>query len=101
AEDGIRDFHVTGVQTCALPICSLAAAAAILVVASPPVGATLSSAAVSNLGVSNSSVISRIQGTGGQQSGQKGGGAGEGMESSKRSEERRVGRGRRARSARE
>src|SRR5690606_39948359 len=24
AEDGIRDFHVTGVQTCALPICSRA-----------------------------------------------------------------------------
>src|SRR5439155_12099600 len=24
AEDGIRDGHVTGVQTCALPICSLA-----------------------------------------------------------------------------
>src|SRR5690606_39323762 len=24
AEDGIRDFHVTGVQTCALPICSSA-----------------------------------------------------------------------------
>src|SRR5690606_39334400 len=23
AEDGIRDFHVTGVQTCALPICSI------------------------------------------------------------------------------
>src|SRR5690606_40223292 len=23
AEDGIRDFHVTGVQTCALPICSV------------------------------------------------------------------------------
>src|SRR5690606_40603514 len=23
AEDGIRVFHVTGVQTCALPICSL------------------------------------------------------------------------------
>src|SRR5690606_40997008 len=22
SEDGIRDFHVTGVQTCALPICS-------------------------------------------------------------------------------
>src|SRR5690606_39579946 len=22
AEDGIRDFHVTGVQTCALPICT-------------------------------------------------------------------------------
>src|SRR5690606_40851375 len=26
AEDGIRDFHVTGVQTCALPIFSLPAA---------------------------------------------------------------------------
>src|SRR6266700_5375019 len=25
AEDGIRDFHVTGVQTCALPICVCAA----------------------------------------------------------------------------
>src|SRR5690606_40107496 len=24
AEDGIRDFHVTGVQTCALPILALA-----------------------------------------------------------------------------
>src|SRR6266700_3533710 len=24
AEDGIRDFHVTGVQTCALPICQTA-----------------------------------------------------------------------------
>src|SRR5439155_8711322 len=24
AEDGIRDGHVTGVQTCALPICSFA-----------------------------------------------------------------------------
>src|SRR5690606_39360164 len=23
AEDGIRDFHVTGVQTCALPICGI------------------------------------------------------------------------------
>src|SRR5690606_39748274 len=22
AEDGIRDYHVTGVQTCALPICA-------------------------------------------------------------------------------
>src|SRR5690606_40493317 len=25
AEDGIRDFHVTGVQTCALPICGATA----------------------------------------------------------------------------
>src|SRR5207253_8678464 len=29
AEDGIRDGHVTGVQTCALPICLPAAAQAI------------------------------------------------------------------------
>src|SRR5690606_40234192 len=27
AEDGIRDFHVTGVQTCALPICCVPDAA--------------------------------------------------------------------------
>src|SRR5690606_40537426 len=27
AEDGIRDFHVTGVQTCALPICHARTAA--------------------------------------------------------------------------
>src|SRR5207302_6847516 len=33
AEDGIRDFHVTGVQTCALPIlscCSIASSLAVL-----------------------------------------------------------------------
>src|SRR5690606_39758957 len=28
AEDGIRDFHVTGVQTCALPILARAASSA-------------------------------------------------------------------------
>src|SRR5690349_23670382 len=28
AEDGIRDLYVTGVQTCALPICTLAAGVA-------------------------------------------------------------------------
>src|SRR5690606_39972907 len=28
AEDGIRDFHVTGVQTCALPICQAKARSA-------------------------------------------------------------------------
>src|SRR5690606_40955062 len=27
--DGIRDFHVTGVQTCALPICPLTVGAAV------------------------------------------------------------------------
>src|SRR5690606_40627537 len=30
AEDGIRDFHVTGVQTCALPICTVIGAAKLL-----------------------------------------------------------------------
>src|SRR5690606_39537884 len=30
AEDGIRDFHVTGVQTCALPISARAASAAMM-----------------------------------------------------------------------
>src|SRR5690606_39642371 len=30
AEDGIRDFHVTGVQTCALPIFSQAAASVLM-----------------------------------------------------------------------
>src|SRR5690606_40706886 len=29
-EDGIRDFHVTGVQTCALPICGVFARMSIL-----------------------------------------------------------------------
>src|SRR5690606_40696141 len=29
AEDGIRDFHVTGVQTCALPILALVGGAAV------------------------------------------------------------------------
>src|SRR5690606_26714304 len=29
AEDGIRDFHVTGVQTCALPILTIAASRAL------------------------------------------------------------------------
>src|SRR5690606_40919212 len=28
-EDGIRDFHVTGVQTCALPICAGVKSAAV------------------------------------------------------------------------
>src|SRR5690606_40933796 len=32
AEDGIRDFHVTGVQTCALPIYAVREALALLLV---------------------------------------------------------------------
>src|SRR5690606_39748412 len=35
AEDGIRDFHVTGVQTCALPIYTLALALAGITVLKP------------------------------------------------------------------
>src|SRR5690606_39977751 len=31
AGDGIRDFHVTGVQTCALPICSRPTAPELLI----------------------------------------------------------------------
>src|SRR5690606_40518842 len=42
AEDGIRDFHVTGVQTCALPsICVAAAERPVGLRDSIPVGATL------------------------------------------------------------
>src|SRR5690606_38372985 len=33
AEDGIRDFHVTGVQTCALPICLLIGSGSVTAVA--------------------------------------------------------------------
>src|SRR5690606_39442094 len=36
AEDGIRDFHVTGVQTCALPIFVATAAVGVLDVVSLP-----------------------------------------------------------------
>src|SRR5690625_5333892 len=37
AEDGIRDGHVTGVQTCALPISGAAASGRLLVVPGPGV----------------------------------------------------------------
>src|SRR5690606_41084903 len=36
AEDGIRDFHVTGVQTCALPICTTQGKAQIRSLAAGP-----------------------------------------------------------------
>src|SRR5690606_39770144 len=35
AEDGIRDFHVTGVQTCALPICPSMGGALVLYTGTP------------------------------------------------------------------
>src|SRR5690606_40156160 len=38
AEDGIRDFHVTGVQTCALPISTTLAKAAPLTAKDFPAG---------------------------------------------------------------
>src|SRR5207302_5684361 len=37
AEDGIRDFHVTGVQTCALPIYGILAETADAVISVPEV----------------------------------------------------------------
>src|SRR5690606_40308535 len=37
AEDGIRDFHVTGVQTCALPILCAAGACVLLLAIGLPV----------------------------------------------------------------
>src|SRR6266511_5997298 len=38
AEDGIRDFHVTGVQTCALPISTSTGGASFLTCMSPSKG---------------------------------------------------------------
>src|SRR5690606_40230524 len=43
AEDGIRDFHVTGVQTCALPI-SIEVPAVDLVVVKPTFGVSAAEA---------------------------------------------------------
>src|SRR6266511_2652049 len=40
AEDGIRDFHVTGVQTCALPIFSITARIRANEITMPPRAAT-------------------------------------------------------------
>src|SRR5690606_41140648 len=56
-EDGIRDFHVTGVQTCALPISHMRspftrcfAAAALAVAVAAPVGAQAPGAAAGSPG---------------------------------------------------
>src|SRR5690606_39918439 len=38
AEDGIRDFHVTGVQTCALPIFGKIVSSLVADVIMPPIG---------------------------------------------------------------
>src|SRR5690606_18342884 len=45
AEDGIRDFHVTGVQTCALPISTIRILSWAVMAASNPAAAALSSLA--------------------------------------------------------
>src|SRR5690606_39974844 len=45
AEDGIRDFHVTGVQTCALPI-SLGVLVPMAVLRMPPLGVAGTAAVV-------------------------------------------------------
>src|SRR5690606_3562296 len=44
AEDGIRDFHVTGVQTCALPISSSTGTSATLEVATTTLAGVMSAA---------------------------------------------------------
>src|SRR5690606_39429721 len=43
AEDGIRDFHVTGVQTCALPICAARSASSTCSIPRLTCGSTTSS----------------------------------------------------------
>src|SRR5690606_40758086 len=55
AEDGIRDFHVTGVQTCALPIfsCCLGSRPTML-------QKRLYSPVISNIGISTAMVSSMI-----------------------------------------
>src|SRR5690606_40940964 len=46
AEDGIRDFHVTGVQTCALPISPLPYISTLAIYCRPPVRAQAEYAAL-------------------------------------------------------
>src|SRR5690606_10711724 len=49
AEDGIRDFHVTGVQTCALPICDRLRSDPSGLVQGLPIGGSLSGTALNVL----------------------------------------------------
>src|SRR5690606_40180222 len=70
AEDGIRDFHVTGVQTCALPICNSGNAVRVIAESSEATRLTVEQAgqareslgqiggALRNLAVVNASIAS-------------------------------------------
>src|SRR5690606_39704129 len=82
AEDGIRDFHVTGVQTCALPIFNRApadlASPKSISLMSPPLATKMFSGLMSRWTMPASWTASSAE---------------------HRSEERRVGKGRRARGA--
>src|SRR5690606_39972410 len=80
AEDGIRDFHVTGVQTCALPISEAAVSASI---STPVWPLTLQVARMCTLELSGSALSSTLTllSISGWQSGIR-----------SRSEERRVGK---------
>src|SRR5436309_6961065 len=52
AEDGIRDFHVTGVQTCALPICASARSSDIRFYPAAPIDSNRTAAAKESNGIS-------------------------------------------------
>src|SRR5256885_12872873 len=54
AEDGIRDYKVTGVQTCALPICFMWSEAGMVAIAPPRIQQVTGSVASALTGVSAS-----------------------------------------------
>src|SRR5690606_40627204 len=92
AEDGIRDFHVTGVQTCALPISrakSLLRTAVFMAVKSLPTSPPNSSDLYANI-----LFISHIQNprAATPEAGKSLGGLVRSPENAPRSEERRVGK---------
>src|SRR5690606_39367808 len=72
AEDGIRDFHVTGVQTCALPISAARELLRMVMPRERNARSIANAASASSCGITRSRLETRVTGT--------------------RSEERRVGR---------
>src|SRR5690606_39575031 len=65
AEDGIRDFHVTGVQTCALPICGVEALCVDGNDDGP--GSTIGQSAVTFTAAPSTTYLIRVLGFGGDQ----------------------------------
>src|SRR5207302_2148886 len=92
AEDGIRDFHVTGVQTCALPISALSAGlpATTSVTSSPAAIVRPSCAAASPL--SGSTLSPQLSSSGAPARTGSSAGISVTVTLSARSEERRVGK---------